>query len=49
VSPPSYPFDVRSADIWKIALWIALHIWFLGRTAVYWWALGRRTGTLFAA
>jgi len=29
-------------------LWIALHIWFLARGAIYWWALERRRVSLFA-
>jgi putative MATE family efflux protein len=28
-------------------LWAALHIWFLGRAGIYWWALGRRRDALF--
>jgi hypothetical protein len=30
-------------------LWAALHIWFLGRAAIYWWAIERRRDALFAA
>lgn len=25
-------------------LWVALHLWFIGRAAVYWWALERKAG-----
>lgn len=28
-------------------LWVALHIWFLARAAVYWWALERKKAGLF--
>jgi MATE family multidrug resistance protein len=28
-------------------LWVALHIWFVARAAVYWWALERRRAGLF--
>jgi MATE family multidrug resistance protein len=30
-------------------LWIALHIWFLARSGIYWWALERRRRGLFVA
>ena len=29
-------------------LWAALHIWFLTRGLIYWWALGRRKAGLFS-
>lgn len=36
--------------IWGNAgLWTALHIWFVARAAIYWWALKRRRAGLFAA
>src|SRR5690606_35125923 len=30
-------------------LWIALHLWFVARAGVYWWALERKKAGLFAA
>lgn len=30
-------------------LWVALHLWFLARAGVYWWALERKKAGLFAA
>ncbi|KKB85061.1 hypothetical protein VW29_07835 [Devosia limi DSM 17137] len=30
-------------------LWAALHVWFLARGGIYWWALERRRGGLFTA
>jgi MATE family multidrug resistance protein len=36
--------------IWGNAgLWAALHIWFIARAAIYWWALDRKKAGLFAA
>jgi MATE family multidrug resistance protein len=29
-------------------LWAALHLWFLTRGLIYWWALGRRKASLFS-
>jgi putative MATE family efflux protein len=30
-------------------LWIALHLWFIGRAAIYWWSLERKKAGLFEA
>lgn len=30
-------------------LWVALHVWFLARGGIYWWALERRRVSLFAS
>jgi len=30
-------------------LWVAIHVFFIARAAVYWWALEQRRATLFAA
>jgi multidrug resistance protein, MATE family len=29
-------------------LWVALHVWYIARAALYWWALEKRRGALFA-
>lgn len=30
-------------------LWLALHLWFIGRAAIYWWSLERKKAGLFEA
>ncbi|WP_193336966.1 MATE family efflux transporter [Devosia beringensis] len=32
----------------NLGLWLALHVWFLARGAIYWWALERRRAGLFS-
>jgi multidrug resistance protein, MATE family len=36
--------------VWgNTGLWVALHIWYVARAAVYWWALEKKKGALFTA
>lgn len=32
----------------NLGLWLALHLWFIARGGLYWWALERRRGAIFA-